>query len=195
MEICVFWQGRIVFLLSSRISCGRLCTGRLEEVSCAAGVIKGLLSLEFALNYTSNTSNCQPSSFLTLRHSQETCAKASFWTVGLQNWLLDSFHCLTRANKMRSRKKKDQTTASRSMQWCRQEHGQSELNWGIMQSGAYLSYGFINGPEGRLFVVVVDTSVAMQYVNATLLGWRTIAAVDAVIWAVIPLARKLQQAL
>lgn len=39
-----------------------------------------------------------------------------------------------------------------------------------MQSGAYLSYGFINGPEGRLFVVVVDTSVPVQYVDTALLG-------------------------
>lgn len=62
-----------------------------------------------------------------------------------------------------------------------------------MQSDSYLSYGFINGPEGRLFVVVVDTSIPMQYVDATLLGRRTVAAIDAVIWAIIPLARKLQQ--
>lgn len=39
----------------------------------------------------------------------------------------------------------------------------------MMQSGAHLLYGFINGPEGRLFVVVVDPSVPVQHVDAALL--------------------------
>lgn len=35
---------------------------------------------------------------------------------------------------------------------------------------AHLLYGLINGSEGRLFVVVVNTSVPMQYVDALLLS-------------------------
>lgn len=39
-----------------------------------------------------------------------------------------------------------------------------------MQSAAHLLYGFINSPEGRLFVVVVDASVPVQHVDTTLLS-------------------------
>lgn len=60
---------------------------------------------------------------------------------------------------------------------------------------AHLSYGFIDGSEGRLFVVVVNPSVSMQYVNAIFFSGGTVAAVDTMIWTIIPLTRKLQQAL
>lgn len=59
----------------------------------------------------------------------------------------------------------------------------------------HLLYGLVNSPEGRLFVIVVNPSVPMQDVDALFLSWRTIAAIDTMIWTIIPLAGKLQQAL
>lgn len=58
-----------------------------------------------------------------------------------------------------------------------------------------LPYCLVHSSEGRLLVVVVNPSVSMQYVDAILLGRRTVAAVDAMVWTIIPLARKLQQRL
>lgn len=60
---------------------------------------------------------------------------------------------------------------------------------------AHLSYGLVNSPEGRLFAVMVNPSVSMQYVDAVFFSRCTITAVDTMIWTIIPPARKLQQAL
>lgn len=65
----------------------------------------------------------------------------------------------------------------------------------VMLPTTYRSYGLINGSKCRLLVVVVNSSVSMQYVNAVFLRRSAVAAVDAVIWTIVPLARKLQQCL
>lgn len=59
----------------------------------------------------------------------------------------------------------------------------------------HLSYGLVNSPEGGLFAVVVDPPVPVQDIHAVLFGRRAVAAVDAVVWPIVPLARELQQAL
>lgn len=56
----------------------------------------------------------------------------------------------------------------------------------------HLSYGLINSPEGRLFAVVVNPSVPVQYVDALFFGRLAITAIDAMVWAIVPLARELQ---
>lgn len=56
----------------------------------------------------------------------------------------------------------------------------------------HLSYGLINSPEGGLFAVVVNPSVAVQYVDTFLFGRLAITAIDAMIWTIVPLARELQ---
>ena len=58
-----------------------------------------------------------------------------------------------------------------------------------------LFYGLVNSPESRLFVVMVNPSVSMQYIDAVLLSRGTVTAIDAMIGAIVPLARKLQQEL
>lgn len=56
----------------------------------------------------------------------------------------------------------------------------------------HLSYGLINGPEGRLFAVVVNPSVPVQDVDALFFGRLAITAIDAMVWTIVPLARELQ---
>lgn len=53
--------------------------------------------------------------------------------------------------------------------------------------------GFIYGSESRLLVVVVDTPVAVEDEDSMLLSSGTVAAVDAVVGTVIPLAREHKQ--
>lgn len=60
---------------------------------------------------------------------------------------------------------------------------------------SHLSYGLVDRFEGGLLVVVVHASVSVQDVDPVVFGGGAVAAVDAVIRTVIPLARKLQQEL
>lgn len=60
---------------------------------------------------------------------------------------------------------------------------------------SHLLYGFVDGPERRLLVVVVDAAVAMEDEDSVLLGGSAVAAIDAVVGAIIPLAREHKQTL
>jgi hypothetical protein len=50
--------------------------------------------------------------------------------------------------------------------------------------------GFVDSSERRLLVVMVNTPVAMENEHAFLLSRLTVAAIDTVIWTVVPEAGK-----
>lgn len=62
-----------------------------------------------------------------------------------------------------------------------------------MVGSSHLLNGFVYGSESGLLVVVVDTPVAVEDEDPVLLGSGTVAAVDAVVGTVIPLAREHKQ--
>lgn len=64
----------------------------------------------------------------------------------------------------------------------------------IFKARTYFLNGFINGSECGLFVVMVNTSIAMENVNSMLFSSSTVTAIDAVVWAIVPMAREHKQA-
>lgn len=59
----------------------------------------------------------------------------------------------------------------------------------------YLLDGLVDGSESRLLVIVENSSVTMENEDTSLFRLFTVAAIDTVVWTVVPLAGEHVQAL
>lgn len=64
----------------------------------------------------------------------------------------------------------------------------------FFKARAYLLNSFIYGSECRLLIIMVNPPIAMKDVNPMLLSSSAVAAVDAVVRPVVPMAREQKQA-
>lgn len=54
----------------------------------------------------------------------------------------------------------------------------------------YLEEGFVDSSKRWLFVIVENSPVPMENEDAFMLGFSAVAAIDTVVWTVVPLARE-----
>lgn len=73
--------------------------------------------------------------------------------------------------------------------------GGGHLSETFATKSLYLEEGFVDGPKSRLLVIVENSPVPVENEDAVVLCFPAVAAVDAVVRTVVPLAREHMEAL
>ena len=58
----------------------------------------------------------------------------------------------------------------------------------LVREAVYLLDGLVNGSKCRLLVIMVNSPVTMENEDTFLISLLTVAAIDTVVWTVVPLA-------